>query len=387
MRREAKTLLFRDNSVVYKDVIHVFNKITNKYLMKRLIIITLLFICVNYLTEGQRRTIHLPNLPGYVTLKCDFHMHTVFSDGNVWPTVRVDEAFRDGLDAIAITDHLEYTPKKDYIPVDHNAAWKIVENYARERDLILVHGAEITRDMPPGHFNALFIKNASLLAADSVMDAYAAAISQGAFLQWNHPGWKSQEPDGIPKLYPIHKKLLEKGWIHGIEFFNDSEYYPLVMTFCKQYNLAVMCNSDNHGVISERYVKPEYTNRPMTLVFAKERTHDSLKEALFAGRTLACFRDMLAGKEKYAKPFFYQCISVSNPYYQNEKSIFFEITNNSDVPFYLINGKEGAPSSITLSANATTRVVVGIKTVFPLVYDVKNIITGENEVLKVEIRY
>ena len=65
--------------------------------------------------------------------------------------------------------------------------------------------------------------------------------------------------------------------------------------------------------------EPEYTNRPMTLVFAKERSHDSLKEAMFAGRTIVYFRDMLAGKEEFAKPFFYQCISVGKPFYQNDK--------------------------------------------------------------------
>ena len=75
---------------------------------------------------GQKKIINLPDIPGYITLKCDFHMHTVFSDGNVWPTVRIDEAIRDGLDAIAITDHLEYLSNKDYIPVDLNAAWKIL---------------------------------------------------------------------------------------------------------------------------------------------------------------------------------------------------------------------------------------------------------------------
>jgi len=355
--------------------------------MKKLIISTILLFCVIYLTDGQRKTINLPDLPGYVTLKCDFHIHTIFSDGNVWPTVRIDEALRDGLDAIAITDHLEYTPKKDYIPVDHNAAWSISETYAKERNLILIHGTEITRKMPPGHFNALFIKDANLLAVDSVMDAYKAAIKQGAFLQWNHPGWRSQEPDGIPKLYPAHKIMLEKGWIHGIEYFNDSEFYPLVMTFCKQYNLTVTANSDVHGIISERYPQPDYTNRPMTLVFAKERNHDSLKEAMFAGRTLVYFRDILAGKEEYAKPYFYQCISVSKPFHQTEKSIYFEVVNNSDIPFYLINGIAGTPGSITLAANATTRIVAGSKVQFPLVYDVRNIITGEKEVLKVELKY
>ena len=104
-----------------------------------------------------------------------------------------------------------------------------------------------------------------------------------------------------------------------------------------------MGNSDVHGVISEIYTGPDYTNRPMTLVFAKERTHDALKEAMFAGRTLVYFRDILAGKEEFAKPFFYKCISVGKPFYQNDKSILFEVTNKSDIPFYLINGVAGAP--------------------------------------------
>ncbi|MEI6047464.1 MAG: Sb-PDE family phosphodiesterase [Bacteroidota bacterium] len=355
--------------------------------MKRLIIITLTIICFTALASGQRKTINLPDIPGYVTMKCDFHIHTVFSDGDVWPTVRIDEALRDGLDAISITDHLEYAPKEDFIPADFNAAWKTGEEYAKEKNLILVHGAEITRDMPPGHFNALFISDASLIAKDSVWDAFEAAIKQGAFLQWNHPGWKAQEPDGIPKMYEIHQKLIKKGWLHGIEFFNENEYYPLVFKFCKQYNLALMGNSDVHGIISEFYTRPDYTNRPMTLVFAKERSHDSLKEAMFAGRTMVYFRDILAGKEEYAKPFFYQCISVGKPFYQNDKSLFFEVLNRSDVPFYLINGVNGAPASITLAANSVTRIVLSKKVTTPLIYDVRNILIGEKEVLKVELKY
>jgi 3',5'-nucleoside bisphosphate phosphatase len=354
--------------------------------MKKQIIISLFLTSLALLGFGQRRIVHLPNIPGYVTLKCDFHMHTVFSDGNVWPNIRVDEALRDGLDAIAITDHLEYTPKKDFVPVDFNAAWKIAEGYAKERNLILVHGTEITRKMPPGHFNALFIKDASLIARDSVWDSFAEAIKQGAFLQWNHPGWKSQEPDGIPKMYDIHKRLIKNGWLHGIEFFNDSEHYPLVFTFCLQNNLAIMANSDVHGIISERYSEPSYSNRPMTLVLAKERSHDSLKEALFAGRTLVWFKDILAGREEYARPFFYQCISVSKPFYQNDKSIFIEVTNKSDIPFFLINGVADAPPSITLAANSVTRVVISKKVKMPLVYDASNILTGENNLLKVELK-
>lgn len=355
--------------------------------MKKLIIIILLIAIVTFTSFSQRKTINLPDLPGYVTLKCDFHIHTVFSDGNVWPTERVGEAYRDGLDAIAITDHIEYTPKKDFIPVDHNAAWKISDTIAREFNILLVHGAEITREMPPGHFNALFIKDATLLDLDSAMDVFVEAIKQGAFIQWNHPGWKSQEPDGIPKIYDIHRKLIAKKWIHGIEFFNDREYYPKIMTVCKQYNLAVMANSDIHGIISEEYGKSVYPDRPMTLVFAKARTSDAIKEALFAGRTLAYFANILAGKEEYARPFFYQCISVGKPYFENDESIFFEVANRSNVTFYLIKGVSEAPESIKIGANSITRVVVSKKVTSPLIYDVENVLIGEDEVLRIELKY
>lgn len=355
--------------------------------MRRLTIIVLAFVAATVLAFGQRKIINLPDLPGYITLKCDFHMHTVFSDGNVWPTIRIDEAWRDGLDAIAITDHIEYTPHEDFIPVDHNAAYKITEEYARERNLILVQGTEITRDMPPGHFNALFIKDASLIDKKSVWDCFAEVINQGGFLLWNHPGWKAQQPDGIPRMYDIHHKLIDNGWLHGIEFFNYNEYYPLVMTFCKQYNLAVLGNSDIHDIISEQYTAPEYTNRPMTLVFARERSYDSLKEAMFAGRTLVYFRDYLAGMEEYASPFFYQCISIGKVYHENDRSVYFDITNKSDIPFYLENGTAPAPSYINLEANSVTRIVVSNKSTSPLVYDVRNVITGEDEVLKVELNF
>ena len=355
--------------------------------MKKLIVLSLIILAGSLSLKGQRKIINLPDLQGYVTLKCDFHMHTVFTDGNVWPTYRLSDSVLDCLNAFAITDHIEYSPKKDYIPVDHNAAWKITETLAKESNVILVHAAEITRKMPPGHLNALFIQDAALIVKDSVYDAIEAAVKQGAFIQWNHPGWKSQEPDGIPKLYDLHTRLLKNGWINGIEFFNNSEYYPVVLDWCIKYNLAVIGNSDVHGIISETYQAPLNTHRPMTLVFAKERTSASLKEALFAGRTLVWAGDLLGGKEEFAKPFFYQCISVGKPYYDNKKNTYFEVTNNSDIPFYLINGPAGAPASITLTARAITRIVLDKKFSAPLVYDVRNVMTGEKSVLRVELEY
>lgn len=84
--------------------------------MKRLLILTTILMAVMALTaQPVRNEILIPSLEGYEVLKCDFHMHTVFSDGSVWPTVRVGEAWQEGLDAMAITDHLEYLPHRSHI--------------------------------------------------------------------------------------------------------------------------------------------------------------------------------------------------------------------------------------------------------------------------------
>lgn len=354
--------------------------------MKPRFLIPAILIMATLTAAGQKKVLNMPDIPGYVTLKCDFHMHTVFSDGNLWPTVRIDEAVRDGLDAIAITDHLEYQPKKQYISPSHNAAWEITKNIAAERNLILVHGTEITRKMPPGHMNALFITDADPINNPDFMLAIEAAVKQGAFIQYNHPGWKSQEPDGIPKFYPIHKELIAKGWLHGIEYFNEFEHYPLVLDMCRDNKLAVMGNSDAHGVISEIYAVPDFTQRPVTLVFAKERTMESLREAMFAGRTAVWYGNFLAGFEEFTAPLFKAAVTVSAPFKNDGKSLWFELWNNSDLNMELADGPEGAPSKLTLPANSVTVVKSDIRYLKePLKYNVSNIITGKGTVLGVSL--
>ena len=55
----------------------------------------------------SRTTIILPEVKGFKCYKADFHVHTTYSDGSVNPAGRVAEAWYDGLDIVAITDHLE----------------------------------------------------------------------------------------------------------------------------------------------------------------------------------------------------------------------------------------------------------------------------------------
>ena len=90
-----------------------------------------------------------PNIDGYVSLKTDLHMHSVFSDGNVWPTIRVEEALRENLDAISLTEHLEYQPHKEDIPhPDRNRAYHLAMEEAKEHDLLIRMPTNYCMKMP-----------------------------------------------------------------------------------------------------------------------------------------------------------------------------------------------------------------------------------------------
>ena len=120
--------------------------------------------------SSVRKEIRIPDILGYQSLKCDFHMHTIFSDGIVWPTFRVDEAWEEGLDAIAITDHIENQPSKKFVTGDHNASYEIALERATEKNILLIQAGEITRKMPPGHLNAIFVDDVNLLDVSEPVD-------------------------------------------------------------------------------------------------------------------------------------------------------------------------------------------------------------------------
>jgi len=260
---------------------------------------------------STRTEINIPNIPGYITLKCDFHMHTVFSDGEVWPTVRVEEAWREGLDVISITDHIEYLIHEDDILKNHNRPYEIARSKADALGIILIKGAEITRSMPPGHFNAIFLEDIEPLDTEDWRDAIKAANDQGAFVFWNHPGWR--QPDEIPIWYDEHTELFQKGLFQGIEIVNEYSYYPKAYQWALDKKLTIMGNSDVHSPIHGTFDLAHGQHRPITLVFAKEKSEPAIKEALLARRTAIYYNELLMGEEQFLKPIFVKSVEIINP--------------------------------------------------------------------------
>lgn len=340
--------------------------------MKRLLsFFFILFSAVLLIEARVPNPIVIPDVPGYHTLKLEFHVHTVFSDGSVWPTTRVQEAWYEGLDGLSITDHIEAglqrTIKK--FPsdrIDRNTSWKIAFEKAKSMGLICIHGCEITlgSNYFPGHFNAHFISDVDALAEveekalNSTKDkekrqekalfaTLKAAREQGAFLVWNHPNWIRQAPVET-EWYPIHERIYNKGLIDGIEIINQCGglYSPEAFHWAIEKNLAVISGSDAHGPMFEcvDWALGEY--RPMTLVFAKGRTEADVREALDARRTAVLDRSMVYGPEAALEPFAKACLTIENVVY-NKNGFTVHFKNNSSIPLELVK----APGSENLSYN------------------------------------
>lgn len=350
-------------------------------------------------THAYTRAARFPNIPGYVSVKCDFHIHTVFSDGSVWPDIRVEEALRDSLDMISLTEHLEYQPHLKDIPhPNRNRSFEVGSQAAKPYELTLVNGAEITRSMPPGHNNAIFIKDADKLLIKDSIAVFREAKNQGAFVFWNHSNWIAQRRDGITTLTDVHRQLIAEKLLHGIEVVNDVTYSAEALQVALDNNLTIMGTSDVHGLVDWQYNIPDGGHRPITLVFATEKTEDAVKEALFAGRTAVWYNSLLIGRQEYLVPLIQASLQVTNARYQGISSVIdVEVKNTTGVDFILVNQSpytfHNNDDVVTVKAYSTTKIEV--KTLeqlqqFELAFKVMNGIiapkTHPDIVLKVEVK-
>ena len=290
-------------------------------------------------SHDNNRLIEFPDIPGYQTITCDFHIHTVFSDGYVWPGIRVQEALKDGVDAISLTEHLEYQPHAEDIPhADRNRSYQIAEENARAHNLIVVRGSEITRNMPPGHNNAIFIQDANKLLIKDSIEVFREANRQGGFVFWNHPNWIAQTKDGIAKLTDMHRMLINEDLLHGIEVVNEFTYSDEALQIALDHNLTIMGTSDVHGLIDWDYHVHEGGHRPVTLVFAEERTQEAIKDGLMERRTVVCHNNQLIGREEWLVPLLNACLSVEKVQYMGAASVLqVFLKNESDMEFILTN--------------------------------------------------
>ena len=364
--------------------------------------------------------INFPDTDDYQVYTVDLHTHSVFSDGHVWPTVRVGEAEHEGIDLIAITEHLEYQPHGMDIPhPDRNRSFEIAKN-STETDLLVVNGAEITRMFPPGHINAVFIQDANKLikidrskqneldellldAPKSFIDEYTGnqwfndaglaalwpveetlleARKQNAFVFWNHPVW-SAETDNVETIVgDLNKYLFKENLVHGIEVVNGQWFSDEAFQIGLDYDLTLLGTSDIHGLTEWDYLNQPGGHRPLTLVLATDRTENSIKEALIDGRTVIWYKHDLIGLEKNLLPLLKKSLEITGVSYKGRTIGNVKLKNHTDVRFMLRvadeNLIENSSNIIIVEPNETT--------VFELKYARGNKISLNVEVLNAYIR-
>ncbi|PLX24247.1 MAG: histidinol-phosphatase [Marinilabiliales bacterium] len=353
--------------------------------MKYLFAIGLVGLALSLSAQNfQRNEIKIPDIPGYLTLKCDFHLHTYYSDGEVSPESRVREAWIEGLDAIALSDHLEGWRFKDGEDASRNKPFEDAKEMAQIQDIILIRGIELTKGMPPGHFNLLFLHDADKIHKKNYKLALQEAKKQGAFILWNHPGWKQQAPDGAV-WYNEHTEIYNNGWMHGIEVSSWGSFYPEAMDWALEKDLAVVGNTDSHIPMNDFLSLTDMSHRTMSIVFAKERTAEGIKEALLDKRSVVWNQDKIIGRKDIVEQLVKECISIKSVIKINKYDYYVQLYNNSDFNF-LISLVDGNGWTQKVFAGNTIRFYIKTKEVNELKLRFENVIISSDEVLETVIK-
>ncbi len=217
---------------------------------------------VNLLPNTNRRIeIILPQVNGLNVYKADLHTHSIYSDAELTPEERVREAWIDGLDIFAMTDHVEYRrhepnmlkflkgyndgkakkavnynvirkpATQEGILADLNLPTKLAQKAAKSYGdaLLIIPGCEITREPKTiGHYNALFTTDNNAIYDIDPMQSLRNARKQGALITQNHPGWSRKNCN----ITEFEQAAFDEGLIDGVEIMNGGSFYPKAMDRC-----------------------------------------------------------------------------------------------------------------------------------------------------------
>jgi predicted metal-dependent phosphoesterase TrpH len=316
-----------------------------------------------YSNAPVRTNFILPSIDGLNCYTADLHVHTIFSDGELAPEERVKEAWIDGLDIMAITDHIEtrrhertwlkflkgYSPdKKGFEQINTRCsrgvhadergivsdlnlsvelARKAAANYP---ELTIIKGTEISREPEHfGHYCALFTKDNNIIYSRDDAQAIRNARAQGALITHNHPGWERLSTN----YTEFEKKIYAEGLIDGIEVTNGKDFYPEIVRRAIDKKLYMVSATDIHATTASIFGKQNFY-RDMTLIFAKDKSEQSLRKALLSQKTLGYCGGYIIGEESLLKKFFLASVTVKAAG-DSSKGAKICISNNSSFDYTL----------------------------------------------------
>lgn len=209
-------------------------------------------------TRRPRR--ELPAAPGLTWLSCDFHAHTVHSDGALGIAALAGSAVETGLDVLAVTDHNT---------VSHHP---LLPGVSARYGVTLLPGQEVTTDR--GHANAFGdIGWVDFRRPPSTW--VSAARDRGGLLSINHPladdcSWVHPLPERPPLAEIWHCTWRDRTWTG-----------PLAWWTAWGLDTVPIGGSDFH----DPYRGGHRLGEPVTWVACESDGPDTVLDGLRAGRT------------------------------------------------------------------------------------------------------
>jgi len=349
-----------------------------------LLLLLTAFCLVN--AQNARQARPTPQAGEFHVLKADLHMHTVFSDGEVWPTTRVMEAWREDLDVISLSDHDDYHPHEKDVTADLTRPFAIASPVAEGLGLLLVPAVEITKGNI--HFNALFVKEFNAFRGKELQAALAEARRQGAFCFWNHPGWR-----GTAQWWPPIATAYSDKLFQGIEIVNGGSYYAEAHPWIGQHKLTILSNSDIHS--------PSLPagERSLTLLFVRDKSLDGVREALDAGRTVAWQQKRLIGGESLLTSLFRAYVQVPPEIHppagtrtaaltlRNISALTFDLKVLETPKWMTVTSAQAAPQSTALLTVRLAKDAPATRQKVTLRVELSNTLTGPATPLVVPVEF
>ncbi len=301
----------------------------------------------------RRQELHFPAVGGWKILKAEFHVHTIYSDGQVTPEVRVLEAWRDGIDVLGISDHAEHIDVA--LPQHKERSYGRAKDLAGRLGLQLILTSEIStiaqvkRPLRNSDFIVTLLSDEQALSR-AYPDAMAQASKQNAITIWAHPGAEWNEHS---------RSVLNAGTLHGIEIYNShvswsrsrglesvrgAWMWPHAMEWAERHELAVFAGSDAHWPIDLMTRGEPGGRRPMTLILSTGSDSNAIREAILERRTVAWFGEMLWGPRHSLEGLVRACVSVVRlePNAAVRPKFAVGVTNACPLPFNLLPRAESA---------------------------------------------
>jgi len=185
----------------------------------------------------------------------DFHTHSIFSDGELIPSELVRRAVFNGYEAVAITDHVDFTN------MEHVLAGLKKFELRDEGDIEVIIGVEITH-VPVAKI-AKAVKNAKDLGAELVIvhgeslvepverGTNKATVSNPAVDILAHPGLISAEEAELAKKNEVFLEISSR---HGHCLTNGH-----VARISKEVGAKMLLNSDLHS--PDDFLTEEFAQR------------------------------------------------------------------------------------------------------------------------------